>query len=297
MRAACAGPAGPARGASPGRLLLALAVALLAGGQAIAPATAQTEARPAAPASPSAPAASRPPEPARIVNVAILDDTRPLSYTSRFGYRVGFEFELGRTLCAELPIQCSFVPMRPDEVVSALTSRRVDVAIARLSITPTLDEILDFTAAYFHPSARYVVPADLEDAGRKIEAGEIVLAAVEGTPNAAYLQRRGGDVRIYGDAESMWLDLALGRIGAALTNVTTAREEFLSTPVGEDFRFARSFVRDPEVYGVGVGIAVREGAGELLAMFAGALERFRRTEEFAALRDRYLDRDMESAPD
>lgn len=234
-------------------------------------------------------------EPTRVVNVAVLEDTRPFSYVSRFGYREGFEFELARALCAEVPAECNILPMRPDEVVPAISARVADVAIARLSITDALDRTLDFTEPYYVPSARYVVRADRGDVSDDLEAGRLVVAAVHGTPHADFLTKtRSGPnaVRLYGDAEAMWLDLALGRVDAVLTNVSTARQGFLSTETGADYRFARTFVRDPEVYGRGVGIAVREGADDLLASFEAALARFRGTAEFAELRDRYLDTEM-----
>jgi len=237
---------------------------------------------------------------ARILTVAVLDDAPPFSYVTPYGFRTGFEFELVRALCGRLPVECSFRPTAASQVVERLTARQVDLAVASTAITPALDEMVDFTRPYYVSGARFVVPDSASGDPTDSSAARI-LGAVRGTPHARYLNETvtsPSTVRLFSEPEAMWLSLALGRIDAALTSPVLAKQSFLSTPVGEGFRFAPSFVHDPESYGNGVGIAVRQGDTALQTMFDEALASFMGTEAYAALRDRYLDRDfvLEAVP-
>ncbi len=265
--------------------LAAVLCAVLALGAAAPPASAQSGAPASAMPSPDE-ALALP----SVVTVAVLDDAPPFSFMTPYGFRAGFDFELARALCGRLPLQCTFVTMPADQVASRLAGRQADVAVASLSITPELDEVVDFTRPYLEPGARFVVPRGTP----VVPEAPAVVGAVRGTPHATFLERTAESparVWLYNDAEAMWLDLGLGRIDAVLTTPVLARRAFLSTPAGRDFTFAPGIVRDRESYGAGSGIAVREGEDTLRALFDGALAAFMETEAYAGLRERYFGRD------
>lgn len=236
-------------------------------------------------------AADRPRLDVDSLTVGVLPDEPPFSYITPSGYRAGFDFDLARALCEELRVPCRFREVPRGELLTALRENRIDLAIASLAITEENDAVVDFTAPYHAAGARFVIDTrDLVNFSEPL-APETVLAAVDGTPHAAFLESRHGNgvkVRTYIDERAMWIDLALDRIDAVLTTPARARENFLDERIGEDFALSDVEVRDEAIFGRGVGIAVREGRTSLVEALDVALAGLRASGVYEELRAQYL---------
>lgn len=229
--------------------------------------------------------------PSQRLSVGVLSDTPPLSYVSRHDYRTGFDVAIARALCRRLALECRFEAMPSEEIVPALTARRIDFAVASLPITAGLDRMVDFTDPYYIAAARFVAPRSasgdsVTDGGRTR-----VLGALAGSPQAAFLKKHdaGAQLHTYPNEDGMWIDLALGRLDAVLARAVTAKQQFLSQPIGKGFAFTGAPVSDSDVFGRGEGIAVREGDAELEAALDAALDDLLASSEYREIRDRYLD--------
>jgi arginine/ornithine transport system substrate-binding protein len=100
-------------------------------------------------------------------------------------------------------------------------------------------------------------------------------------------------LRRYPDRAELFLDLALGRLDAVLTNVVAAPVEFLDTELGAGFDLAGPVLDDPAWFGDGIGIAVRKGDEQLRAALNDALRDLRGSGNLDALRSRYFGFDVD----
>ena len=98
-------------------------------------------------------------------------DYPPFNYYDEEGALTGFNVDLARAVCDELVVECDVVPLDWAELVPTLKREEADAVIA--SIRPnkqTLKE-LDFTEAYYHTPARFIM--------RKGEFEEVTQEALE----------------------------------------------------------------------------------------------------------------------
>jgi ABC-type amino acid transport substrate-binding protein len=230
------------------------------------------------------------------LNVGVLQNAPPFSYVSDHGYRTGFDFAVARAVCARLALRCTFVALVAEDVIPALTERRIDFAVTSMPITADNDRTVDFTRPYYATAARFVGAATpARDADAEAASGGVeVIGAMAGTPHAAYLEKvRSADtIRLYFNGDELFVDLALGRLDKALLSAIEAKQRLLSNPIGADFGYVGAPVTDHDIFGKGQGIAVREGDEPLRKALDLALADLIRTGDMKEIRDRFLDADL-----
>lgn len=84
--------------------------------------------------------------------VAVKDNLRPLGYTDDEGKLIGLEIDIARKLAEELlgdADAVKFVPVANKERLQVVLDDRVDLAIARVSLTTPRARIVDFSPYYY----------------------------------------------------------------------------------------------------------------------------------------------------
>ncbi|RAI00442.1 hypothetical protein DLJ53_14325 [Acuticoccus sediminis] len=224
--------------------------------------------------------------------VAILDDAPPFSYLGRFRVRTGFDVDLANALCRTMQARCELMPMSAEDIVQALVDRRVAFAVATTAITAQPGASISFTEPYLGLTVRFVTPRDRR---RDVEDDDATYGAIAGTAQAEYLRKLYRDpqaVHLYPNADGMWIDLALGRLDGVLSPAITARREFLSTPIGDGFRFSSAASDGENNLARTAVIGVGAQAGDLVRSLNEALDRMRDSGEFDELLARHLDSDL-----
>ncbi|WP_420393306.1 transporter substrate-binding domain-containing protein [Acuticoccus sp.] len=235
-------------------------------------------------------------QPLASVNVAVLEDAPPFSFTGRFGVRTGFDVELAYALCEALQVRCTLVPTAQEDLSAALHERRVAWAIATPVLTAEAEGAVTVTGPYARLTVRYVVPSAT---GRDVEDDDLVYGAVIGTAQARYLREtfpRPEAVRLYPNGDGLWIDLALDRLDAVLAPAIVARLEFLSTPIGEGFGFEPLASGGDAKLGRSAVVAVRERDEELLRRLNAALGTMAADGALAEIARQYLDQDLLTPP-
>jgi len=69
---------------------------------------------------------------------------------------VGFDYDIGQALCAEMNVQCEWQEQEFDGLIPALKVKKVDAVISSVSITPERLKSVDFTDRYYRIPARLV---------------------------------------------------------------------------------------------------------------------------------------------
>ena len=180
-----------------------------------------------------------------------------------------------------------------DGIIPGLMAGNFDAILSSMSITPSRMEVLAFTTPFQGSGSMFVAPegAELDDAHGGLDG--VRVGVQRGTVDYDYLRAYypDADVRAYPGQDEVWLDLAAGRLDAAFVGDTVANT-FFETEDGEGFELTGELHNDPQIYGVGAGIAVDPDDEALLAELNGALAAILGNGEFKRINDRYFDFDV-----
>src|SRR5216117_2670194 len=177
---------------------------------------------------------------------------------------IGFEVDLANALAARMGRVARFVQNQWDGLVPGLERSEYDVVINGLEITPERAERIHFSNPYFYSTLTMTLRSD----EARIRGPEDLRGHTAGTLKVTfaekYLQNLGGvTVRSYDGQVNPYVDLALGRIDAAV----------MDTPV------ALYYATSPQVKNIELtsareafGIGIRKSDDELLQRINAALE-------------------------
>ena len=175
----------------------------------------------------------------------------PYNYIDEAGEVAGFERELGDELCARAELTCEWVTNDWDSIIPNLTSGNYDAIMAGMSITDERDEVIDFTQAYYPPTAsRYMALSEDAD----VENG--VVAAQVNTIQAGHVAETGATLVEFATPDET---VAAVRNGEA--DAVFADSDFL-LPIAEQGG-DMVIVGEPVPLGGGIGVGVRETDAEL----------------------------------
>ena len=213
------------------------------------------------------------------------------------GNLIGFEVELANELCKIMKHNCEIVEQDWDGMIPALVSRKFDAIMAGMSITDERKKTINFSQGYADEVASLAVMKGSKNEGLKtlsainltdISADEqatldTLAKAFKGKTigvQTATIHQNFLDsglmgkvkVRTYKTQDEVNLDLAAGRIDAALAAAVaftdyaekSGKSVVLTGPTfaGGDF-------------GNGVGVGIRKGDSELLNDFNAAIDKAR----------------------
>ena len=207
---------------------------------------------------------------------------------------VGFDIDIAKALCVKMNVECEFITQDWDGIIPALQASKFDAIIASMSITPERAKVVDFTNKYYDTPPAIVVPKDSELKDASPEAlKDIVMGAQSSTTHANYAEKHfpETELRRYGTPEEYKLDLASGRIDAAIDDIVVL-SDWLSSADGACCRILAPLTSDPEINGAGAGIAVRKGDTELRDKLNAAIDGIRKDGTYKTIEEKYFDFDV-----
>lgn len=214
----------------------------------------------------------------------------PFNNLTADGQLEGFDIDIARALCEEMNAECTFVTQDWDGIIPALQAGKFDAIIASMSITEERKQQVDFTEKYYNTPPALVVMKDSDITGVTAEdlAGKVI-GAQAATTHAQFAEASFPDseVRVYPTAEEYKLDMANGRLDAVLDDVIVL-QEWLDTPDGECCKVLDTLKPVEEIYGEGIGIAVRKGEDELREKFNAAIRAIRENGKYNEINDKYF---------
>ncbi|KFB10113.1 ABC transporter substrate-binding protein [Nitratireductor basaltis] len=218
----------------------------------------------------------------------------PFNSISASGELEGFDIDIAKALCEQMEAECEFVTQEWDGMIPALQSGKFDAIIASMSITEERLKQVDFTDKYYNTPPAIVVPKDSEITGVTPEdlSGKTI-GAQASTTHAQYAETTYGDadVKGYPTAEEYKLDLVNGRLDAAIDDVIVI-DEWLKTEDGSCCKIVGTVDPVEEIYGPGIGIAIRQGEDELREKFNAAIKAIRENGTYKEINDSYFTFDV-----
>jgi arginine/ornithine transport system substrate-binding protein len=234
---------------------------------------------------------------AKKVRLGVEGAYPPFSEIDKSGQLKGFDIDIANALCAQMKVECVFVQLAFDGMIPALNSRKIDAVIASMSITDERKKAVDFTDKYYKTPAQFVVKK-----GSTLEVTPTGLKGKRvGVQRSTIHDRfvgenfKSADIVRYTKQDEVFLDLASGRVDAAVLDMIAAQVGFLKTPQGKNFHFVGPVYDDPKYFGVGAGIALRKGDNSLREDFNKAIAAIRANGIYKKIQDVYFDFDVYGA--
>ena len=209
------------------------------------------------------------------------------------GKIVGFEVDYADALCAKMKVTCTFQNQDWDGIIPALLAGKFDAVISSMNETPARAKKVLFSDVYYATAPVWVTQAGTkgDDVSPAAMKGKTV-GTQSSTTFAGYLDKnyKGIDVKLYPGGDEPLADLANGRLDYVVLDELVT-EKFTEKNPG-CCRIISKIARDPEVFGPGVGVAMRPDETELKDMFNKAIEEAKADGTFDQIQKKYFKIDI-----
>lgn len=155
------------------------------------------------------------------VNVGIYVYDYPFGYLSN-GNIGGFDYDLMNEISKISGSNINFIPMRFEELMPALESKKIDAIIAGMTVTDERKQYLNFSDKYYTSSQAVLVKTDNESIqteedliGKKVG---VIKCTVADTMISA---KEGIDIERFDTGSSIILSLKVGNVDAAIFDKAT----------------------------------------------------------------------------
>lgn len=213
----------------------------------------------------------------------------PFNFVDSSGELQGFDVDIAKALCAEMEAQCEITAQAWDGIIPGLNAGRYDAIVASMSITPARLEAVNFTQPYYQAGAVLVAPVDSDLMPEADSLAGKVIGVQRASTYANLLEQRFPDaeVRLYDTVENHNLDLTAGRIDGVIAQ-RIFMSNWLEDEGGAAYEMKGEAMLDPDVLGLGAGIAVRKDDADLLARLDAALTTIMDNGTYNEINDRYF---------
>jgi cystine transport system substrate-binding protein len=212
----------------------------------------------------------------------------PFSFQDQNGALAGFEVDFSQALAKQLGVKLKLQPTKWDGILAALESKRIDMVINQVTITPVRQAKYDFSTPYTisgiqaltrkGEDQRFQKPQNL--VGKKVGVGL-------GTIYEQWLKAnvKGAEVRTYDDDPTKHQDLNAGRIDAILID-RLAAFDLVNKSKGSLVVAGRPFAE------LDSGIAMRKGNPELVKAVNQAIGHLRQDGTLAKISQKWFKADV-----
>ncbi len=218
----------------------------------------------------------------------------PFNYTTADGTLTGFDVEIGKALCDELKLECTWATQDWDGIIPGLIAGKYDTIIASMSITPERLEKISFSKKYYNTPPGIAVRKDseLSEASPGGLKG-VRLGAQGSTTHSQFAEEilNGSDVALYPTSEEYKLDLENGRVDAVVDDVMVLTE-WVESDQGSCCKVLGTMKSIERIHGPGAGIGVRKGDEDLAALFTKGIAALRANGKYKEINDKYFKFDV-----
>lgn len=231
---------------------------------------------------------------AKKIRIGVEGAYPPFSEIDKSGKLKGFDIDIANALCAQMKAECTLVQQSFDGLIPSLQTRKIDAAIASMSITEERLKTVAFSDKYYQTPARFVIKKggtlDISDAGLKGKR----IGVQRSTIHDRYASEKFKTAQIvrYTKQDEVFLDLVAGRVDIAFLDSIAATVGFMKTEGGKNFQFAGPVYDDPKYFGSGAGVAMRKTDTALRDDFNKAIAAIRANGTYKKIMDQYFDFDI-----
>ncbi len=215
----------------------------------------------------------------------------PFEYLDAGGNFLGFDMDIGRALCAQMKVECTFVSNDFDGIIPALQAKKFDMILSSMSITPERLKLVDFTNKIYNTPPAIAVAKDSPIKSVEDLKGKTI-GAQSSTTHANYAEKHmaGSELKLYPTADEYKLDMQNGRVDALIDDVVVL-SEWVKSDAGACCKILTTLPVDKVINGDGAGIAVRKG-DPLKEKINAAIAAIRADGTYKKIQDKYFDFDV-----
>ncbi|WP_058913058.1 arginine ABC transporter substrate-binding protein ArtJ [Entomohabitans teleogrylli] len=198
---------------------------------------------------------------------------------------VGFDIDLAKALCKQMQAECTFTNQAFDSLIPTLKFRKYDAVISGMDITPERSKQVAFTDPYYANSALVIAKKETYKSFEDLKGKRIGME--NGTTHQKYLQDKHPEVKTvsYDSYQNAFIDLKNGRIDGVFGDTAVVNEWLKTNP---QLGAATPKVTDPEYFGTGLGIAVRQDNQPLLKKLNDALAAIKADGTYQKISDKWF---------
>ncbi|AZO34154.1 MULTISPECIES: transporter substrate-binding domain-containing protein [Mesorhizobium] len=221
----------------------------------------------------------------------------PFASLDASGKWVGWEIEIINAICAEAKFDCAVTPVAWDGIIPSLTSKKIDVIMAGMSITQKRKKTIDFSDKYFSDSGYTIaapkgVAMDPTPEGLKGKILGIQVSTNAEVYASKHFKDRLAEMKTYQTQDEINQDLVAGRIDAILASPLTI-DQFMKTEQGKACCEIKGKVaNDPDIMAPGVGAGLRKGDTALKEKINAAIKGIRANGKYDEITKKYFDFDI-----
>lgn len=221
----------------------------------------------------------------------------PFASKNAAGKWEGFEVDLINEICKRLkPSTCQIKETAWDGIIPALTSKKIDVIFASMSITDERKKTIDFSIPYYNTPAAIAARKDskIDNTAESIKGKTIGVQTATIHQNYAnkYFAAL-ATIKIYNTQDEANADLAAGRIDATIAD-SAALEPFIAE--NKDLELKGFYPKDDPIFGNGVGAGLRKSDTKLKARIDDAIRAIYKDGTYATLEKKYFKYDVGTPP-
>jgi polar amino acid transport system substrate-binding protein len=210
----------------------------------------------------------------RLIRFLTEDDYPPFDFTLPDGTLTGFNVDLARAICEELQVACTVQARRWDTLIPALDENRGDAIIASLAINEETRKRVAFTAPYYLTPGRFVVlrSSPLSEATPEALAGHTI-GVVGKSAHRAFMETffAKSTIKTFESPQALRAALRNGEIETLFGDANALSFWLNGTDAAGCCIFRSGAFLDPNFFGEGVGIAVRNSNSNLRRVLDYAL--------------------------
>ncbi|MBW5410998.1 transporter substrate-binding domain-containing protein [Brachyspira hampsonii] len=163
----------------------------------------------------------------KTINVGIYVYDYPFGYISN-GNIEGFDYDLMKEISKISRSNMNFIPMRFEELIPALESKKIDMIIAGMSVTEERKKYLTFSDKYYTSSQAVLVRADNESIKTEEDLIGKKVGVIKDTVADNMISAKDGiEIERFDTGSSIILSLKVGNMDAAVFDKETCKH-FLS---------------------------------------------------------------------
>jgi polar amino acid transport system substrate-binding protein len=212
----------------------------------------------------------------RLIRFVTEDDYPPFDFTLPDGTLTGFNVDLARAICEELQVACTVQARRWDTLIPSLDENRGDAIIASMAINEETRKRVAFTAPYYLTPGRFVTlrASPVADAIPEALAGHTI-GVERKSAHRAFLETffAKSTLKTFESPQALRAALRNGEVETMFGDANVLSFWLNGTDAAGCCTFKGGAFLDPNFFGEGVGIAVRNGNSNLRRVLDYALAR------------------------
>ncbi|RUX46966.1 transporter substrate-binding domain-containing protein [Mesorhizobium sp. M4A.F.Ca.ET.020.02.1.1] len=219
----------------------------------------------------------------------------PFASPDASGKWVGWEIDFIDAVCAEEKLDCVITPVAWDGIIPALTTKKIDLIAASMSITEERKKTIDFSDKYYNTPTAIIGPKDQKFGATPDDLKGKVIGVQVSTIHAVYAKKHftgAAEIKEYQTQDEADQDLAAGRLDAVQAD-SIALDAFLKSDQGKACCDLKGMVApDLDVLGPGVGAGLRKEDTDLKEKINAGIKAIRANGKYAEITKKYFDFDV-----